>query len=109
MIEGDKLVAVFFKKFASRIEGGASFMRGQKRKEKLRALPQRLNGARNLRSVELLALQQLFDIACEFVHAKVTDRNSKVVSGNVFEFMRFVKNNRAALGKHAGVGRALSF
>ena len=51
----------------------------------------------------------MFDVARQFVHAQVADGNSEVVAGDVFQFVRLVEDHRAALGKHAGVGRAFGF
>ena len=109
LIERDEFFAVFFQKFAARVESEPAFLRGQQREEQLRALPHRLNRSRHLRRVEFLALQQVLDVTGEFVHPKVADGNAEVVAGNVFQFVRFVEDHRAAVGENAGVGRALGF
>ena len=109
LIEGEKFFAVFFQELAARVEGKPAFTRGQERKKQLRTLPHRLNRSRHLWRVELFALQKALDVARQFVHPQVANRNSKVVAGDFFQFVRFVENNGAALGKDAGVGRALGF
>ena len=51
----------------------------------------------------------MFDIARQFVHAQVADRNSKVVAGDFFQFVRFIENDRSAIWKNTGVRRAVGF
>ena len=109
LIEGKKFLAVFLQKLAAGVEGEPSFVRGQQREKQLRALPQRLNRSRHLGGVKFLAVQEVFNIARQFVHPQVTDRNPEVAAGDIFQFVRLVENHRPALGKHAGVGRALGF
>src|SRR5208283_2915085 len=109
MIEREEFVAIFFQKFAARVEGNAPFVRRQQREEQLRTLAQRLNRARHLRRVQLLALQQVFGVPCQFLHAQIAYRNAKVIARDLFKFVRFVENNRAAIGQHAGIGRAIGF
>ncbi len=109
LIQSQKFLAIFFEELASRVEGKAPFVRGQKREKELRAFPHGLDRSRHLRGVELFLLQHLLNVAGEFVHAQVADGNSEVVSGDVFQFVGFVENHRATLGENASVGSAFGF
>ncbi len=66
-----------------------------------------MNRSRHLRGVEFLLLQHLLDVAGQIVHAEVADGDSKVVAGDVLQFVGFVEDDSSAVGEDSGVGRAL--
>src|ERR1700730_13162262 len=54
-----------------------------------------------------MALQGSFLIARQFVYAQVADGDAEIAGRHVLEFVRFVEDHGAAIGKNSSAGRAL--
>ena len=48
-------------------------------------------------------LHRPFDVARQIFHPQITDRNPKIVSGYILEFMRFIEDDGPSLGKNSCV------
>src|SRR5438874_8097959 len=54
-------------------------------------------------------LKQTFNVARQFFHACVADRNAEVIAGYFFQFVRLIEDDNSTVGEDAGIGRVLSF
>ena len=107
LIERQELIAVFFQKFAAGFEGKASFARRQQREEELRPLAQTAQRSGERSGHHAVVLKRSFHIAGKIFDAQVADRNSEIVSGDIFQFVGFVENHRRCLGQNARIGRTI--
>src|SRR5271166_1562497 len=55
----------------------------------------------------MVVLHGMLYVACEFLDAQVADRDSEVISCDVFQFVRFVKDNRSGFWEDPRIRRAL--
>lgn len=55
----------------------------------------------------MVALQRAFDVPTQLLEPCVAHRNSEVAPGDIFQFVRLVKDDRPDLGENAGIGCVL--
>src|SRR6476619_5941157 len=56
----------------------------------------------------MVSLQRSFYIPAELFHSRIAERNPEITTGDVFQFVRLIKNNCAYIGQDAGIWRILS-
>src|ERR1700678_4619378 len=54
-----------------------------------------------------ILLEGMLHVANQIIHSQVAHRNSKIISRNIFQFMRFVENHRSRSGEDSRIRRAI--
>src|SRR5664280_3656500 len=107
ILQAKILVAILFQKFWAVLEREASLSRRKQREEELRPVLDPVAHMDNIGERHIHPPQGVFDIAEQFVHPKVGDRDSKVVGGNVLQLVGFVEDDDTSVGQNPGVGRTV--
>src|ERR1039458_582465 len=105
ILQAKILVAILFQELRAVLEREASLSRRKQREEELRPVLDSVAHMDNIGERHIPPPQGVLDVAEQFVHPKVGDRDSKVVGGHVLQLVSFVEDDDTGVGQYTGVGR----